>query len=206
MKRPFALGMAAIAAVWLGWRLASRKQVLPCPTWLGAILEGPVPDLLFATEQTLDRIGLAPGQRVLEAGPGPGRLLIPAARRVLPGGSVTGLELQPGMARRLTARARDAGTTNLAVVVGDARKPHFAPESFDVVYLVTVLGEIPDGEGALAECYDALRPGGRLSITEIFPDPHFLARGSVTALARAAGFTLDDVDGGWNFFTANFSK
>ncbi len=37
-------------------------------------------------QTTLDRMGLQPGQRVLEVGPGPGRLLIPAARRVLPAG------------------------------------------------------------------------------------------------------------------------
>ncbi len=50
-------------------------------------------------------LGLRPGQRVLEVGPGPGKLLVPAARLVLPDGEAVGLELQPGMARRLAARA-----------------------------------------------------------------------------------------------------
>jgi predicted methyltransferase len=38
---------------------------------------------------------------------------------------------------------------------------------------VSILGEIPENErmNALRELYDALKPGGIVSITEIFPDP-----------------------------------
>jgi len=39
--------------------------------------------------------------------------------------------------------------------------------------LVTVLGEVPDREAALREIFDALKPGGILSVTEIIFDPHF---------------------------------
>ena len=38
---------------------------------------------------------------VVEIGPGPGRLLVPAARRVLPGGKAIGVELQQGMLDKL---------------------------------------------------------------------------------------------------------
>ena len=47
------------------------------------MLQGSFVDWWTATARTLDRIGLQPGNRVLEVGPGPGRLLIPAAERVL---------------------------------------------------------------------------------------------------------------------------
>jgi ubiquinone/menaquinone biosynthesis C-methylase UbiE len=116
-------------------------------------------------------MGLRPGQRVLEIGPGPGRVLIPAARQVLPGGEVVGLEIQPGMLDRLKARAAQSGVTNLTAVLGDATQPHFPPESFDVVYLCTALAEIRDREEALRQCWQALKPGGRLSITEVMVDP-----------------------------------
>jgi ubiquinone/menaquinone biosynthesis C-methylase UbiE len=163
-------------------------------------------DKLIGTQATLDRIGLQSGQRVLEVGPGPGRLLIPAARRVLPGGEVVGLDIQPGMIARLEARAAQAGVTNLTTIVGDATQPHVPPESFDVVYLCTALGEIPDRAAALRQCYAALKPGGRLSITEIFPDPHYQSRATVQQLAETAGFRLHQVHGRWYFFTANFIK
>lgn len=163
-------------------------------------------DKLMGTRRTLDRIGLQSDQRVLEVGPGPGRLLIPAARRVLPGGEVVGLDIQSGMLDRLKIRAAQAGVTNLTVILGDATQPNLPAESFDVIYLCTVLGEIPDREAALRQCYAALKPGGMLSITEIFPDPHYQSRAVVQQLAEAAGFRLRETHGQWYFFTANFVK
>jgi ubiquinone/menaquinone biosynthesis C-methylase UbiE len=195
-----------LVTVNLWWRWLSRRRSMPCPTWLAGGLESPLVDKLMGTQTTLDRIGLEPGLRVLEIGPGPGRLLIPAARSVLPKGDVVGLDIQPGMIARLEERAEQAGIANLEAVLGDATQPHFPPESFDIVYLCTVLGEIPDRDAALRQCFDVLKPGGQLSITEIFPDPHFQSRTTVKQLSEAAGFRLTEIHGYWYFFTANFSK
>lgn len=188
------------------WRWASRRRSLPCPSWLAWGLENPLMDRLLGTQTTLDRIGLRPGQRVLEIGPGPGRLLIPAARRVLPGGDVVGLDIQPGMIERLKVNAAQTGVSNLTTVLGDATQSHFPPDHFDVIYLCTVLGEIPDREAALRECYHALKPDGILSLTEIFPDPHYQSRAAVQRLAEVAGFRLRAMHGPWYVFTANFVK
>ena len=200
------LSLLALVGVNLIWRWLSRRRSLPCPTWLAGFVEGPVMDRVLGTQITLDRIGMKPGQRVLEVGPGPGRLLIPAARRVQPGGEVVGVDIQPGMIERLKARAAQAGISNLTTILGDATHSNVPPESFDVVFFCTVLGEIPDREAALRECYKALKPGGTLSITEIFPDPHYQARATVRRLAEAAGFRLEEMHGPWYFFTANFVK
>jgi len=54
-------------------------------------------DRVLGAKTTLDRIGLRPGLCMLEVCPGHGRLLIPAAQRVLPGGEVVRLDIQPGM-------------------------------------------------------------------------------------------------------------
>lgn len=110
------------------------------------------------------------------------------------------------MLERLKARVAQAGVSNLTAILGDATQPNFSPESFDVIYLCTVLGEIPDRAAALRQCYAALKPGGTLSITEIFPDPHYQSRTTVKRLAEAAGFRLQAVQGPWYFFTANFGK
>lgn len=163
-------------------------------------------DRVLGTEITLNRIGLKPSQRVLEIGPGPGRLLIHAAKRVLPGGEVIGLDIQLGMIKRLKAHVTHAGILNVTKILGNATRPNVLPESFDVVFLCTMLGEILDRETGLRECYKALEPGGILSITEIFPDPHYQSRATVKRLAEATGFHLRATYGPWYFFMANFVK
>jgi len=85
-----ALLLGALVTINVWWRRQSRRRSLPCPTWLAGSLASPLADRVIGTQETLDRMGLQPGQRVLEVGPGPGRLLIPAAWRVLPGGEVVG--------------------------------------------------------------------------------------------------------------------
>ena len=198
--------LVGLIAINLWWRGESRRRSMPCPTWMSGLVEGSLMDRVLGTKTTLDRIGSRAGQRVLEVGPGPGRLLIPSAQRVQPGGQVVGLDIQPGMIERLKARAARAGVSNLTPILGDATQPHFPPDSFDVIYFCTVLGEIPDRAGALHQCHSALRTGGRLSITELFPDPHYQSRATVQQLAGAAGFQLEQLHGSWYFFTANFSK
>lgn len=200
------LAIALVLVASLLWRWASRHRSLPCPTCFAWFLEWNLVDKLLGTQATLDRIGLKPGQRVLEIGPGPGRLLIPAAKRVLPGGEAVGLDIQPGMIERLMARAEKAGLSNVTAILGSAEETHVQPGRFDVVFLCTTLGEIPDREAALQQCYAALRPGGLLSITEMFPDPHYQSRSTVKRLAEAAGFRLTTLHGPPYFFTTNFTK
>jgi SAM-dependent methyltransferase len=73
----------------------------------------------------------------------------------------------------------------VAAALGDGTLP---ADRFDRGVLVTVLGEIPDRDAALAELFGALKPGGILAIVELIFDPHFQSRRTVTGLAFAAGF------------------
>jgi predicted methyltransferase len=186
--------IATVIVIFVGWRLASRVWSLPCPSLVGWALESPFYAWMTGTEKTIQRIGLRPGQRVLEIGPGPGRLLIPAAQRVLPDGEVVGIDIQPGMVERLNKRATMANVSNLTAILGDATQPIVTEASFDVAFLVTT------------QCFRALKPGGVLSVTEMLPDPHYQSKATVKRLAEAAGFQLNSVEGGAWLFTANFIK
>lgn len=196
--------IAALVVFNLGWRWASRIWSLPCPSLTARRFDSPL--LRRLTRTTLNRLELRPGQRILEIGPGPGRLLIPAAQQVLPGGEAVGIDVQQGMIERLKCGADKAGVTNLKAILGDATQPHVPEASFDLVFLCTALGEIPDRAAALVQCHQALKPGGVLSITEIFGDPHYQFRSVVQRLAEAAGFRLQSMQGKWWFYTARFIK
>ncbi len=198
--------LGALLLLFLGWRWASRVWSLPCPALFAWFLDSRFYERMTGTEVTLQRMGLRPGLRVLEVGPGPGRLLVPTAQRVLPGGEAVGIDIQPGMVERLKERARRAQVSNLTAILGDATQPVVPEASFDLAFLVTTLGEIPDRAAVLAQCFRALKPGGVLSITEMFPDPHYQPRSTVKRLAEEAGFRLRSIQGSWWLFTANFVK
>lgn len=202
--------VAAVSLAWLVgyfvWRTLSRRYSLPCPTLFAPALGSRVFEKLLWTETTLDRIGFCPGQRVLEIGPGPGRLLVPAAKRILPDGEATGIDIQRGMIDRLQRRVDSEDLRNVTAIVGDATTSIVTPETFDVVFLCTTLGEIPDRDGVLRQCFEALKSAGILSITEIFLDPHYQTQRSVLRLASQTGFELEQIEGNWMLYSARFTK
>ena len=199
-----AVPLLLVVAVLLLWRWSSRRWSLPCPTWLAWFLESPLVGSL-SVSTTLDRIGVQPGHRILEIGPCPGRLLIPAAQRVLPLGEAVGIDIQRGMIERLLERSARAGVTNVVAIVGDASTT-VPPGHFDIVILAHVLGEIPDRDAVLEGCLRALKPGGVVSISEIALDPHFVSQRTVTKFAKRAGFHHRETQGSWLSFTANFER
>jgi ubiquinone/menaquinone biosynthesis C-methylase UbiE len=183
------LTIVAIALVATIWRLASRRQSLPCPVWLRWLVELDNP--FTKTNRAafiVDTLALSNGMTVLDAGCGPGRLTVPLARSVGPAGRVIALDIQPGMLDRARTRTEAAGFTNVEFVAAALGDGILAANHFDRVVLVTVLGEIPDRAAAFAELFCALKPGGILAIVEVIFDPHFQTRKTVTGLAVSTGF------------------
>ena len=189
------------------WRFASRRYSLPCPVWLRWLVEldNPFTETNRA-EVIVQHLDLQPGMTVLDIGCGPGRLTIPAARQVGPQGEVVAMDLQPGMLRRAQERAQAANLNNIRFLQAGVGDGKLEVSQADRALLITVLGEIPNREAALREIFDALKPGGLLSVTEIIFDPHFQRRDTVVRLASAVGFREKVFFGNRIAFTLNFEK
>jgi len=202
------LALVVVAVlVWLGWALASRWRSLPCPSWLGWMVEMENPLARNARSAVIvQKLGLQPGMKVLDAGCGPGRVTVPVAKAVGAGGSVVALDLQAGMLERAEEKVRQEGLTNVRFVQAGLGEGQLPSEEFDRALLVTVLGEIPNREAALREIREALKPGGVLSVTETVFDPHYLRREALAREAEAAGFVGKAVYGGKMAYTAHFEK
>jgi 2-polyprenyl-3-methyl-5-hydroxy-6-metoxy-1,4-benzoquinol methylase len=189
------------------WRFASRRHSLPCPVWLSWLVELDNPFAkIDRSDVIIEHLDLQPGMTVLDIGCGPGRLTIPAARQVGPQGQVVAIDVQPGMLRRAQDKAKAANLTNIqfqGAAVGEGKLEH---NQADRALLVTVLGEIPDRQSALKEIFDALKPGGILSVTEIIFDPHYQRRSTILRLAGTVGFQEKTFFGNWIAFTLNLLK
>lgn len=125
----------------------------------------------------IGRVGVAPGDAVLDVACGSGNAAIPAA---VAGGRVSGLDLTPELFEAGRRRAGEAGV-DIAWVEGDAEALPFAAASFDVVLSIFGCMFAPRHEVAAAEIARVLSPGGRLGIASWTPD------GNIGAFFRTIG-------------------
>jgi len=195
------IALGSVAAT-LAYAVRWRKNPSACPYEQRFFLEVPHP---FITRSRLREIlAPKPGERVLEVGPGTGYYALHAARWIRPGGTLDVLDLQQEMLDHTERRARDLGVTNIVPSRGDARALPYADGTFDAAYLVVVLGEVPDQDAALGELRRVLKPGGRLVVGELFPDPHMVPFGSLRQRAGAAGLLFERRLGGRLGYFARF--
>lgn len=151
-------------------------------------------------EDLLRAAALGPGERVLDVGCGTGIVTRLAAEAVGPEGSVTGLDVEPGM---LAVARSVTGDPRIEWIEADAESIPHPDGSFDVVLSQMSLQFVEDPSKALREMRRVLAPGGRLVLNVPGPTSPFFEPFS-RALAehvdpRAAGFvervfSLHDVE------------
>lgn len=182
-------GLSALALLAGVAALRWRRNPSPCPYSQRGWLDLPRP--IVTRSRLREVLDPRPGERILDVGPGTGYYAVPVSRWLEPDGTLHALDVQRPMLEGARERVRDRGG-RLEPVHGDARALPYADGAFDGAYLVTVLGEVPDEERALRELRRVLRPGGRLVVGELLPDPHFVPAGTLRERAERAGFRFDE--------------
>ncbi|HEY8545726.1 MAG TPA: methyltransferase domain-containing protein, partial [Acidimicrobiales bacterium] len=107
---------------------------------------------------------LAPGQRLLDVGCGPGTLTVDLARRVAPG-PVVAVDVAADVVDEARRHAEAEGVA-VDFRVGDFRHLGFEERSFDVVHAHQVLQHLQDPVGALAHMGRLAAPGGLVAVRD----------------------------------------
>lgn len=167
-------------------------------------LLNPLRKLILSPSRLVHRLSLNQTANVLELGCGPGYYSIKAAQ-MIPGGKLTLVDIQQEMLDMAKGRMDSAGLSNIDYVRADAAELPFEKDSFDVIFLVAMLGEVPDQGSCIRELNRVLRSGGLLSVSEQYHDPHFIPASKIKSLMGNV-FRFDREFGSRHNYTVNFRK
>ena len=131
-----------------------------------ARLQRQADELAADSRDLLDRVGLRPGQAVIDLGCGPRGILDLLAERVAPAGRVIGLDADPAHTAMAAEFAAGQGLTGMQIMTADARRTGLPPGSFDLVHARTLLVNVPDPADVAAEMVRLARPGGQVASME----------------------------------------
>lgn len=187
-------------------RLVRHFYKFPMPAFLANLIDNPWRRRLQPPSAMPIRHGIEPGMTVLEVGPGNGRYTVETARRVGRAGKVVAIDIEPQMIARVERRAEAEAIHNLEARVADVYQLPFDTGTFDAVYMLTVIGEIPEPERALRELYRVLSPSGTLAVSELLTDPDYPLARTLVRRAAQANFRLKKKLGNFFSYTLIFEK
>jgi uncharacterized protein len=166
------------------WRKFSGRGAYPHE--LAALLLIPLRRIVLSPKKLISHLHLVRTSRVLEVGPGPGFFSIDVAQAV-PQGRLELVDIQREMLQKARRRLQRSGVPNVGYTQASATKLPFQSRTFDVAFLVAVLGEVPDPKACMNSIADVLRPEGLLVVAELPGDPDALAEEQLRNLTQGTG-------------------
>jgi ubiquinone/menaquinone biosynthesis C-methylase UbiE len=110
------------------------------------------------------------GKRIADVGAGEGFYSIRIARAVSSTGRVAAVDISEKHLEKLRARLQQDSVTNVDIVVGAVDDPRLAENTFDAVLIYNAYHEMPAPKPILEAIFKALKPSGRLVMSEPLHD------------------------------------
>ena len=206
IKWVFLALLAYILFVEVVLRIVRRYYHFPIPDCAAHLIDNPIRRRIQPPEKIVEWMGVKPDMRLLEVGPGPGTFTFAAARAVGETGRVYAIDIQESIVSGLNKKIGHLAVSNITSELASAYELPFPDGYFELVYMVTVLGEIPDKQRALGEFRRVLKDDGYLAIGEFLPDPDYPRKSTVVRWCGEAGFELADDFGSIMHYLLLFRK
>jgi ubiquinone/menaquinone biosynthesis C-methylase UbiE len=187
-------------------RIVRQFCKFPMPQFMANAIDNPLRRKIQPPDETAARHGLEPGMTVLEVGPGNGTYTVAAARRVGEKGRIVTIDIEPRMIERVRRKAREEGIENIDARVANVYDLPFDQGLFDAIYMIAVIGEIPEPDRAMREFHRVLSPAGTLVFSELLMDPDYPRASTLAGRAVRAGFRLKEKVGNAFYYTLIFEK
>ena len=165
----------------------------------------PVRNIFLSPKQLIKRIELKENSTVLEPGPGPGYFSIPVAKKLV-SGTLYLADIQQEMLDYAKKRCEKRKLTNVEYHLCNGKTFDFEDNFFDIIYMVTVIGEVENKDEYIKEFYRILKPNGVLSITELAGDPDKMTIDELNNMIEKHNFKFHTKYGNKRNFTLNFKK
>jgi ubiquinone/menaquinone biosynthesis C-methylase UbiE len=187
-------------------RLIRHFYQFPIPSIFSPLIDNPVRRKIQSPTVIARWMGVKEGMTILEIGPGLGTFTFEVAELVGGGGRVCAVDIQKSIVVALSEKVEEKGAENVDVRQASAYDLPYLDRFFDRVFMVTVLGEIPDKRNALLEIKRVLKDDGWLAIGEFLPDPDYPRKSTVTGWCEESGFELNEQFGNWLHYLLTFVK
>lgn len=165
----------------------------------------PIRNIFLSPQKLIERLEMKEGDNVLEVGAGPGYFSLKVAK-FLKKGKLTLADIQQEMLDIAKKRLEKRKISNANYYLCNGTKFSMKDNEFDVIYMVTVLGEVENQREYIEEFYRILKPNGILSISEQGGDPDKMSVEDIKELLKDFNFEFYKFYGTKNNFTINFIK
>ena len=132
------------------------------------VFDDPGRDAWQKPHEVIQALALKPDAAVADIGAGTGYFSMRLARMV-PGGRVYAVDLEPDMVKYLAERAKREGLKNVVAVQAKAGNPAL-PAKADLVLLVDVYHHVENRQRYFRGLLESLKPGGRVVVIDFRMD------------------------------------